>query len=235
MLRYSMSRKNAALVYFPKELVQQLTADLAPLDAAGFLPVKVEVILEVSGPLQSSGALIPIKDLNSILSSALSAADSLQSNISTYSDQLWASITSALSAWSISTGATKVEASSLELVFENDTSFKQSISDPTLTVRYPLSFQHAVDFDLGPAGERLHHGHDSKVDIAMAMDAQGADRFVMQCKPRLDATMAATGEMIVKAIAESINESEFKQEIFKVSLQETEKNAFSATFDRPRL
>jgi hypothetical protein len=234
MLRYSMSRKTSAILHFPKELVQQLTSDLLPLEGAGFFPLKVDATVEVSGSLGQSGALIPIKELQELLGSALSQIDSLHTSIATAAQQTWDHISAALVARPQSDHSSDLTLSSLELSFENGIKFKLSHEAPALILEYPVSFQHAVEFDLGSQGERLHHGHDARAEITLGMDGESATRFLMQEKPKLDATMAATGEMIVRAIAESLNESEYQQYVFKVSLKETEKNTFITTFDKLR-
>lgn len=231
---FSMSRKVAALLHFPQELVGDLTSDLIPTASAGYHPVKFDVTVEVTGHLGSSGALIPIKDLQDITQSALQEVDALQPSFASLTSQLWERIEAKLKARDAGPHSPDLQLSRLELTFENGTQFTQSRHQSSLTMRYPFVFQHSVEFDLGANGERLHHGHSAEAELTLQVEADEAMRFLAHEKPRLDATMEATGEMITRAIAESLRHSEFKQKILKVSLKETAKNQFTASVDKPQ-
>lgn len=213
MLRYSMSRKVSRLVHFPKEIAEQLVQDLLPLSSSGFNPVKVEIVLEVSGSLGVSKALIPIKDLNQLIVDAFARCDALQSSVAEFAQQFNGYALEALSALTAGLRdggySPDLQIAFCELTFENGIRFKVADAEKSWTVPVDFSFQHTVEFDRDATGNLLHHGHDAQVDITLA-----------------------TGEMIVHSIAESLQESVLKPLVKRISLKETSKNRFSADLDK---
>lgn len=231
MLRLSMSRKVAHLTHLPKSLVEQLTDDLLPLPASGFCPLRVEVVATVTGTVGAAQALIPIKNLNDLIRRALGECDELQSTVEEFAEQLWRRLDERIAAekplLARNGYAPDLTLDKLQLIFENAVTYTLENKNAEWSAAYPLSFQHVVDFDRDAEGNLLFHGHDARVEVVMPAEPG----FLTHVKPRLASLISATGEKLVREIAQALVENGFEK-ARRVTMLETNKNSFSGEFGK---
>ncbi len=231
MLRSSLSRKIYTVAQFSRTAAMLLAEPSSLIVPLVSYPVRLEVTATVGGAPNENGALMPIKELQTLLAAAIATCEGVVfEELEAYGQNVLASM--GLAEFNLA----------IEVASENLTKVS-IVRDRTATtsLSYFIRFLHTVDFDRDEQGNLLHHGHDARLEFEFTqVDRTAFDQyFNAHLRGHVDKANLgnllpiSTGEAITHWLFDYVVRDPRFKNLLRVSLHETDKNRFSSEDDRP--